>query len=109
MGGKSRRPHPTVSCVYQMPYNILHVTPYMHASAGGPPVVVENFIAEASRLGQTHEIFSHFAFCKGDESILRKHLDQLAPTTFLTGLETIPIVSRSGAEKISAQVRRADI
>jgi glycosyltransferase involved in cell wall biosynthesis len=92
-----------------MPYTILHVTPYMHASAGGPPVVVENFITEASRLGHSSEIVSTFAFCSGDESTLRKRMDQLAPTTFLTGLETIPIVSQSGAEKINAHVRRADI
>jgi glycosyltransferase involved in cell wall biosynthesis len=92
-----------------MSFNILHITPYMHASAGGPPVVVENFIAEANRLGHSSEIVSTFAFCSGDESTLRKRLEQLAPTTFLTGLETIPVVSRSGAEKINAQVRRADI
>ena len=92
-----------------MPYNILHVTPYMHASAGGPPVVVENFIAEASRLGHWSEIVSTFAFCNGDDSNLRSRLEQLAPTTFLTGLETVPFVSRSGAEKINAHVRRADI
>ena len=92
-----------------MPYNILHATPYMHASAGGPPVVVENFIAEASRLGHSSDIISTFAFCNGDDGILRKHLEKSAPTTFLTGLETIPVVSRSGAEKINAQVRRADI
>jgi glycosyltransferase involved in cell wall biosynthesis len=92
-----------------MPYNILHVIPYMHASAGGPPVVVENFIAEASRLGHSSEIVSTFAFCSGDESTLRKRLEQLGPTTFLTGLETVPIVSRSGAEKINAHVQRADI
>jgi hypothetical protein len=71
--------------------------------------VVENFIAEASRLGHSSEIISTFAFYSGDDSILRKRLEQLAPTTFLTGLETVPIVSRSGAEKINAHVRRADI
>ena len=92
-----------------MPYNILHATPYMHASAGGPPVVVENFINELSRLGHSSEIVSTFAFCNGDESNLRSRLEQLAPTTFLTSLETVPFVSQSGAEKISAQVRRADI
>lgn len=92
-----------------MPYNILHVTPYMHASAGGPPVVVENFIAEANRLGHRSEIVSTLNFCNGDEGTLRKRLEQLAPTTFLTGLETISVVSRSGAAKINAHVRRADI
>lgn len=92
-----------------MPYNILHITPYMHASAGGPPVVVENFIAEASRLGHSSEIVSTFAFCNGEEGKLQERLKQLAPATFLTGFETLPAVSRSGAEKINAHVRRADI
>lgn len=92
-----------------MPYNILHITPYMHASAGGPPVVVESFIAEASRLGHSSEIVSTFAFCDGDGAFLRKRLEQLAPTTFLTGFETVPVISRSGAEQISAHVQRADI
>ena len=92
-----------------MPYNILHVIPYMHASAGGPPVVVENFIAEAKRLGHRSEIVSTLDYCNGDESNLQKRLEQLAPTTFLTGLETIPVIGRSGAAKINAHVRRADI
>jgi glycosyltransferase involved in cell wall biosynthesis len=92
-----------------MPYNILHVIPYMHANAGGPPVVVENFISEASRLGHRSEIVSTLDYCNGDESSLQKHLEQLAPTTFLTGLETVPVIGRSGAAKIDALVRRADI
>lgn len=92
-----------------MPYNILHVIPYMHASTGGPPVVVENFIAEACRLGHSSEIVSTFRYCNGDESALQKRLEQLAPTTFLAGLETIPVVGRSGAARINAHVRRADI
>ena len=92
-----------------MPYNILHVIPYMHASAGGPPVVVENFIAEAGRLGHRSEIVSTLEFCNGDEDSLRKRLGQLAPTTFLTGLETVPMIGRRGAARIDALVRRADI
>jgi glycosyltransferase involved in cell wall biosynthesis len=92
-----------------MPYNILHVIPYMHASAGGPPVVVENFIAEARRLGHCSEIVSTLDYCNGDEGTLRKRLQQLAPTTFLTRLETIPVIGRSGVAKIDTHVRRADI
>ena len=81
----------------------------MHASAGGPPVVVENFIVELGRSGHSSEIVSTFALCRGDDDILRKRLEQVAPTTFLTGLETIPFGSRSGADKLDALVRRADI
>src|SRR4051794_22997509 len=92
-----------------MPYNILHVTPYMHASAGGPPVVVENFVAEANRLGHSSEIVSTFVLCNGDDSALRKRLEKLAPSTFLTSLETVPVVSRTGADKLNALVRQADI
>lgn len=92
-----------------MPYNILHIIPYMHASAGGPPVVVENFIAEATRLGHCSEIVSTLDYCKGDQGILQERLEQLAPTTLLTGLETIPLIGRSGSAKIDAHVRRADI
>lgn len=92
-----------------MPYNILHVIPYMHASAGGPPVVVENFIAEANRLGHRSEIVSTLDYCNGDEGSLQKRLGQLAPTTFLTGLQTIPVIGRDGGAKIDALVRRADI
>ena len=92
-----------------MSYKILHVIPYMHASAGGPPVVVENFIAEANRLGHCSEIVSTLSYCNGDEGALRKRLEKLAPTTFLTGLETIPVIGRSGTAQIEAHVRRADI
>ena len=63
--------------LHLMPYNILHIIPYMHASAGGPPVVVENFIAEATRLGHCSEIVSTLDYCKGDQGILQERLEQL--------------------------------
>ena len=62
---------------------ILHVIPYMHPSAGGPPVVVENFVRETSRLGHLSEIISTPLFCNGDEQILLQRLNELAPPTFL--------------------------
>ena len=37
---------------------ILHVIPYMHPSAGGPPVVVENLVRESNRLGHHSQIIS---------------------------------------------------
>jgi hypothetical protein len=57
-----------------MPYKILHVIPYMHASASGPPVVAENFIAEASRLGHRSEIVSTLDYCNGNAGRLQKSL-----------------------------------
>lgn len=81
----------------------------MHPSAGGPPVVVENFVAEANCLGHSSEIISTTKFCRGDELSLKERLEQLAPTTFLTELETVPFVSRKARETIDAHVRRADL
>jgi glycosyltransferase involved in cell wall biosynthesis len=94
-----------------MPYSILHVIPYMHPSAGGPPVVVENFIAEANRLGHRSQIISTPSYCNGDQSNLQQRLEQLAPTTFLNVLETLPVLSRAGPgpARINAHVRQADI
>jgi glycosyltransferase involved in cell wall biosynthesis len=92
-----------------MPYSILHVIPYMHPSAGGPPVVVENFITETNRLGHASQIVSTTSHCNGDERKLQKRLEQLAPTILLTRLETFPVLSRAGAAKINAHVRQADI
>jgi glycosyltransferase involved in cell wall biosynthesis len=92
-----------------MPYSILHVIPYMHPSAGGPPVVVENFITEANRLGHRSHILSTPSYCNGDQSDLQKRLEQLAPTTFLNAIETLPVLSQTGAATIDARVQRADI
>jgi glycosyltransferase involved in cell wall biosynthesis len=71
--------------------------------------VVENFIIEANRLGHGSQIISTPNYCNGDGRDLQKRLEQLAPTTFLTGLETLPVLSRTGAAKIDAHVRQADI
>ena len=71
--------------------------------------MVENFITEANRLGHRSQIISTPSYCNGDQSNLQKRLEQLAPTTFLNVLETFPVLSRSGAAKINAHVRQADI
>ena len=92
-----------------MPYNILHVIPYMHPSAGGPPVVVENFVKEANQLGHRSRILSTPAYCDGDERELLKRLEQLAPPTFLSRLEILPGAGRIGSRAIEAGVRKADI
>lgn len=92
-----------------MPYNILHVIPYMHPSAGGPPVVVENFVREANELGHRSRILSTPGYCDGDERELLKRLEQLAPTTFLSPLETLPGVGRARSGATETWVREADI
>jgi glycosyltransferase involved in cell wall biosynthesis len=63
---------------------ILHVIPYMHASAGGPPVVVENFIRETNKFGHLSEIISTPLFCNHDQRILLERLNTLARTVFVS-------------------------
>jgi len=63
---------------------ILHVTPYMHSSAGGPPVVVENFVREVKKLGHRSEIISTSRFCSGDRETLLKRLNKLAPACLVS-------------------------
>lgn len=43
------------------------------------------------------------------ESVRRSTAEQIAPTTLLTGPETVPLASRTGADKIEPLVRRAEI
>src|SRR5262249_52918265 len=57
--------------------------PYMHPSAGGPPVVVENVVREMNKKGQVSEIISSTAYCQGDEQRLLQRLNALAPTALL--------------------------
>ena len=88
---------------------ILHVIPYMHPSAGGPPVVVENFVRESIKLGQPSEIISTPLFCDGDESILLQRLNELAPTTFLSRSRAFAPVYRSTRRQLGESIRTADI
>ena len=92
-----------------MPYTILHVIPYMHPSAGGPPVVVENFVKAANELGHRSRILSTPGYCNGDERELLKRLELIAPTSFLSQRETLPVIGRAGSGTIESWVREADI
>src|SRR5215510_2317029 len=88
---------------------ILQVIPYMHPSAGGPPVVVENFVRETNRLGHLSEIISTALYCQGDERILLQRLNELAPTTFLPRSRTIATLLGRSRRQLSESVRTADI
>lgn len=87
---------------------ILHVIPYMHPSAGGPPVVVENMVRESDRLGHRSRIISTLAYCENDAADLLVRLNELAPTTFLTRAEILPVFNLA-ASKIGVQVHGADV
>jgi glycosyltransferase involved in cell wall biosynthesis len=61
----------------------------MHASAGGPPVVVENFVRETNKLGHSSEIISTPIFCNGDQQMLLDRLNGLARTIFVSPSRTL--------------------
>jgi glycosyltransferase involved in cell wall biosynthesis len=88
---------------------ILHVIPYMHPRAGGPPVVVENFVREASRRGHQSEIISTPLFCDGNESSLLEQLNGLAPTTFLSGSRPFFLLDPTANRQIAEGIRTANI
>jgi len=92
-----------------MVVRILHVIPYMRPSAGGPPVVVENFVRGSIELGQPSEIISTPLFCDGDESILLQRLNELAPTIFLSRSRAFAPVYRSTRRQLGESIRTADI
>jgi glycosyltransferase involved in cell wall biosynthesis len=81
----------------------------MHPSAGGPPVVVENFAREAGRSGHTTEIVSTPMFCRGDEPALLARLNALAPTTFLAPSRTRSLLDGRSWRQLDESIRAADI
>jgi len=91
------------------PMRILHVIPFMHPSAGGPPVVVENFVSKTSRLGHRSEIISTARFCHGDERILLRRLNELAPTTFLSPSRAFTSLHGPTRRQFGESIRAADI
>src|SRR5262245_38258143 len=80
----------------------------MHPSAGGPPVVVENFVRESNKRGHISEIVSTYMFCRGDESILLNKLNALAPTTLLPASRARCLWHRSW-NRLGASIRAADM
>jgi len=88
---------------------ILHVIPYMHARAGGPPVVVEKFEQEAKRFGCASDIVATSQFSEGYSSAVLEHDNGVARTTYLVqrGLELF--FSRTARYKIAEKIRLANI
>jgi glycosyltransferase involved in cell wall biosynthesis len=88
---------------------ILHVIPYMHPSAGGPPVVVENLVRESDRLGHHSRVISTRAYSGNDGGHLLKSLNELVPTIFLSRAEIFRAFVRFSHSEMAFQVRDADI
>jgi glycosyltransferase involved in cell wall biosynthesis len=88
---------------------ILHVIPYVHPSAGGPPVVVENFVRETGRLGHLSEVISTPLFCKDNQLALLQHLNKLAPTTLLSPSRIFMPLHGLTRLQLGKSIRAADI
>jgi glycosyltransferase involved in cell wall biosynthesis len=81
----------------------------MHPGAGGPPVVVEHFVREATAVGHLSEIISTSLFCEGDQQRLLQRLNGLAQTTFLPGSRAFAALHGSAWCRLSESIRMADI
>src|SRR5262245_16765130 len=88
---------------------ILHVIPYMHPSAGGPPVVVENFVRETGRLGFISEIVSTPLFCQGDQDVILARLNELATTSFVPRPGALAPLYGSLWQRLRESTLRADL
>lgn len=88
--------------------HVLHVSPYMHPSAGGPPVVVENFVRQTIKRGHSSEIISTSILCEGDEASLLQKLNALAPTKFLPPSKAF-FLTYENRNLIGQSIRQADI
>ncbi len=87
--------------------NLLHVSPYIHASAGGPPVVVERWAEFAGACGWRASVLSTPAFADdGGESLLHAARDRYE-------LQLVPSARHalfgSGRAMVLGKIRDADI
>src|SRR4051812_35169413 len=89
---------------------VLHITPYMHPSAGGPPVVVDRLLSFAPTIGWTGSVITTSLFCDDDGSELQRILNDRFEASVLkqnwTGFRGL---ASDAAHAIEAGVRRSDI
>lgn len=89
---------------------VLHVIPYMHPSAGGPPVVVERLAEQAPSGGWNASVITTFRFCQDDGSELEKSLRQRMDITVLRRKwGSLFQLQRETVEAVRQAVRRANL
>ncbi len=62
---------------------VLHVCPYMHPAAGGPPVVVEQLCAHQAKVGWASSVISTSLYCGDDGRALQGDLSRMIDATIL--------------------------
>lgn len=89
---------------------ILHVCPYMHPAAGGPPVVVGRFAVGAPKHGWEAFVLTTSLFCPDDGSALQRELESIFPIRILPADRPRFLGLASEAPRvIKAEVARADL
>ena len=89
---------------------VLHITPYMHPSAGGPPVVVERLAAFAGENNWHARVITTSQFCEDNGAGLETALQRSIDATVVAADRPRAFGLSSQAEKaINDGVREADI
>jgi glycosyltransferase involved in cell wall biosynthesis len=89
---------------------VLHVCPYMHPSAGGPPIVVERLCLLTPSEGWDASVIATSLYCNDDGSELEKSLRQRIDVTILPISKPRMLKrARRAKEIIDKAVRVADI
>src|SRR5262245_50669050 len=88
---------------------VLHVCPYMHPSAGGPPVVVERLCSSAQVQGWDAAVISTSLYCEDDGRDLQARLRKTMEIEVLPMIGPRAFKRSRGLSAIDKGVRGADI
>lgn len=88
---------------------VLHVTPYIHPNAGGPPVVVEHFALACQARGARSEVLSTSQHCGHDAAELLERWNRLVPTSFVSDRPASLLFDRRSRAYIGERVSNSDI
>lgn len=86
---------------------VLHVIPYMHPSAGGPPVVVEQISRHLNNVGVNSEVVTTTKYCRGDASRLVQKIESYASVQMLSTM--ITGFGPKDTFTLASAIKRADI
>ena len=90
--------------------NVLHVTPYMHPSAGGPPIVVEKFAVFGALRGWCPSVITTGSYCGGDETELVQKLGRLFPIKIINvGIFNFNGLNTEASDVMEESVRKSDL
>ena len=90
--------------------NVLHIIPYMHPSAGGPPIVVEKFAVFCVPLGWHSSVITTGLYCSDDEAELEQKLGSLFPIQVMkVDRSTLRSLSAKAFQIVEESVKKTDL